>query len=79
MPKRSALYPGGYGSYRGGVGTADQAQSNVLLPISGSGATFFGFDFTSAHTWAWIWGLVLPVSWLAVRWWMHGGRRGGVV
>lgn len=77
MAKRSALYPAGAGSYRGGVGTADQAQGNVLMPPGSQPR--FGIDFSSAHTWAWIWGLVLPAGWLFFRYWMHGGRRGGVL
>lgn len=78
MPnKRSALYPSGAGSYVGGVGTLNQAQGNVLLPPTAQGR--FGFDWSSAHTWAWLFGLVLPASWLAFRYFIHGGRRGGII
>ena len=77
MPKRSALYPQGAGSYAGGVGTADSARGNVLLPPSAQPR--FGVDWSSAHTWAWIWGVALPVGWLFFRYFIHGGRRGGVI
>lgn len=78
MAKRSALYPSGAGSYAGGVGTPDQAQGNVLLPPTAQQGRF-GIDWSSAHAWAWMWGLVLPATWLVIRYWMHGGRRGGIL
>ena len=77
MAKRSALYPAGYGSYQGGVGTLDQARGNVLLPPNAGGSRW-GLDFTSAHTWAWIW-FAGAVAYLLIIYNVHGGRRGGAL
>lgn len=76
MPKRSALYPAGYGAYSGGVGTLGQAQGNVLLPPSAQAR--FGLDWTSASTWAWTYflGAVAFLFWV---YFAHGGRRGGAL
>ena len=77
MPaKRSARYPQGAGAYVGGVGTLNQAQGNVLLPPGGTGR--LGIDWSSAHTYAWLFGLILPAAWLFARYYVHGGRRGGI-
>lgn len=74
--KRSALYPQGAGQYAGGVGTLNQAQGNVLLPPSASSR--FGLDWSSAHTWAWLW-FAASVAYLIVMYTAHGGRRGGAL
>jgi hypothetical protein len=76
MAKRSALYPGTQMQYAGGVGTMQQAQSNVFAP---SGVrTRFGLDLSSAHTWAWLW-FAGAVGYLFFIYFGHGGRRGGAL
>lgn len=76
MAKRSALYPSGYGSYAGGVGTLTEAQGNVLAPPGT--LPKFGLDWSSPHTWAWVW-FAAAVAYVFVIYQAHGGRHGGVL
>jgi hypothetical protein len=77
VAKRSALYPQGAGAYTGGVGTLAQAQGNVLNP-PGAVRGALGIDFSSAHTWAWLW-FAGAVGFLLMTYFGHGGRRGGAM
>jgi hypothetical protein len=70
------MYPAGGGAYSGGVGTLADAQGNVLAPPGT--LPRFGIDFSSPHTWAWIW-FGAAVGWLFFMYQAHGGRRGGVL